>query len=66
MWIQIASWAAHAAATYSASVDESETVVCFLDDQLIAAPDSIAVYPEIDFQSLGSLAQSALQYITGS
>ena len=61
MWIQIASWAARAAATYSASVDEREMVVCFLDDQLIAAPESTAVYPEIDFWSLGSLAQSASQ-----
>ena len=61
VWIHVASWVACAAAMYLASVDERETVICFFDDQLIAAPEIIAVYPEIDFTSLGSLAQSASQ-----
>ena len=34
---------------------------CFFDDQLMAAPETMAVYPEVDLQSLGSPALSASQ-----
>ena len=48
---QHASHAASDKATYSASVDESAMVVCFLDFQVIAPPDAKKTYPDVDFRS---------------
>jgi hypothetical protein len=38
-------------ATYSASVDDRATVVCFLELHIIAPPPDMNTYLEIDFQS---------------
>ena len=44
---------------YSASVEESATVFCFLEIQLTAPPASFIIFPVMDFLVIGSLAQSA-------
>src|SRR5947208_16397158 len=49
--IQRSSFAACTRAIYSASVDDSATVDCFLDFQQIAAPAKRNIYPETDFLS---------------
>ena len=48
-----------ARALYSASKDDLDTVVCFLDDQEIGLDPKKTIKPAVDFLSQGSLAQSA-------
>lgn len=53
------SLAASVNVMYSVSVEESATVRCFLDSQLIAAPLSLKMNPVYDLRSTGHPAQSA-------
>ena len=48
-----------ASARYSASVDDRETVDCFLEDQEIGLEPRKTKMPVVDFLSDGSPAQSA-------
>src|SRR5713226_3580597 len=57
-----ASFAACPPAMYSASVLDRATALCFLELQLVIPPPSIKTYPEVDFLSFLSLAQSASAY----
>lgn len=41
---------AFARATYSALVEESVTVVCFLDRHVIAPPEALKTYPDVDLK----------------
>ena len=59
---QQASHPASDKATYSASVDESAIVVCFLDFQVIATPEALKMYPDVDLRSL-LFAKEALPYL---
>ena len=52
------SLAAKVSAIYSASVDESATVCCLLEHQLIGPLFNIKTYPEVDLLSSLSPAQS--------
>ena len=45
---QVVSFAVAVVAMYSASVLKRATGVCFFDDQLMAAPAIMKVYPEIN------------------
>src|SRR5260370_42447392 len=56
---QTSSFAACAAAMYSASVLDSATALCFFELQLMAAPASKKTYPDVDFRSLTLVAQLA-------
>jgi hypothetical protein len=58
-WSQISSAAAFAVALYSASVEEQETVGCFLEFQDRRLEPRETQYPDVDFRSLGYPAQSA-------
>ena len=58
----IASWEAADSATYSASAVERAMQVCLLLLQLMAAPAKRNTYPEVDFLSPTSPAQSASEY----
>jgi len=58
----MASFVTSVIAIYSASVDESATVRCFLDSQEIAAPPRIKMDSVYDFLSVASLPQSASTY----
>ena len=49
-FIQIPSFVASATATYSTSIDDNATVVCFLDRQAIAPPASVSTCPLVDFR----------------
>ena len=57
-FIQIVSLVASESATYSASVDDSEIVVCFFVFHDMAALHSINTYPPVDFLDSVSPAQS--------
>ena len=52
------STAVEAKAQYSASVEDHETVDCFLEDQEIGLEPRKITMPVVDFLSVGSLAQS--------
>src|SRR5258707_6653873 len=56
------SFAACLPAMYSASVLDNAMALCFLELQLVAPPPSVKAYPEVNFRSFLSLAQSALVY----
>ena len=53
------SAAVEAKARYSASVEDRETVDCFLEDQEIGLEPRKITIPVVDFLSVGSPAQSA-------
>jgi topoisomerase IA-like protein len=63
---QIVSFAASEIAIYSASVDDNDTVVCFLLAQLTAPRPILKTYPPVDLRSSMSPAQSASEYPTSS
>ena len=50
-----------ARARYSDSVEEQETVGCFLADQVIGLEPRYTRRPEVDLRSFGSPTQSALE-----
>lgn len=56
---QIASHAPWQCEMYSAYVDDKLTVDCFLNDQLTTLPKTLKTYPDVDFLSFLSPAQSA-------
>ena len=58
-----ASWLASDRAIYSASVDDSATVGCLRDLQVIGAPDRWKIYPVVDLRVSKSPAQSESLYI---
>ena len=59
---QIPSLAQLESATYSASVDESATQGCFWLRHVIGVDPSKKRYPDVDFRSSLSLAQSEPEY----
>ena len=59
---QVTSLAADAIALYSASLDDLETVSCFLDFQLIGEEPNNNMYPVIDLLLFGHEAQSESEY----
>ena len=56
------SWVAFDKAMYSASILDNATVGCFLELHVVAPPESIDTYPEIDRLSSILLPQSASEY----
>ena len=49
---------AFTAPRYSTSAEDSAMEACFLLDQQIGPPPNMNTYPEVDFQSIESHAQS--------
>ena len=62
---QASSTAVEAKARYSASVEELETVDCFLEDQEIGFEPRKTSIPVVDFLSMGSPTQSASEKVSG-
>ena len=60
--IQIACCAAYEVAIYSASIEESATVVCFFELHAMTPFPIRNAYPEIDHRSSGFDPQSASKY----
>jgi hypothetical protein len=57
--IHLFSWVALARAIYSTSMLERATVGCFFELQVMAPPESVEMYSEIDFWLFILLPQSA-------
>ena len=49
---------ASTAPRYSASAEEREMTLCFLQDQVIGPEPRVNTYPTVEFQSSGSPTQS--------
>ena len=58
----MASCGATFSTIYSASTVDNATELCFLLDQVIAAPPNRNTFPEEDLRSFTSPAQSASEY----
>lgn len=62
LWIHTALLADELEDIYSASVDDKDTPVCFLDAHETLHPKTLNKKPDVDFRSSTSPAQSASAY----